>query len=858
MEVSNTVLGKEEGITMEHDGAVSFTVGSSRNSTKWQKVEESWSDFAERLYRTSRTGESVEEYHNMKKESQDNIKDVGGFVGATFSKERRKKDQVQQRQLITLDADSVKSLKELIWKADNLGYAYVLYTTHKHTPEKPRCRLVFPMTEPADPVKAEAISRKLAEMIGASNFDSSTHSPERLMYWPSTPWDGDFHASHTDAAWLDPEGFTSDYYDDWQDRSSWPLHEKEMESVGRKKADRAENPLEKPNPIGAFCQIYSVEEAIETYLSDVYEETKTGRYTFKEGSTTGGLVVYDDGLFAYSNHGTDPTSGRLCNSFDLVRIHRFGHLDEGAKPNTPVNKLPSYTAMKDLCKQDDAVKKKCDEALEEDFEMVIKESDTLTHLYNPLNLEVGTEHPRFPLTELGNGERIAYYNQKKLLYIHGKGWYVWDGKRWGSDRRGQVEKLTNETLRSITELALSAETKEEVDEIMKWAKKCEGRNVRTNSLQDAKPLLTITNEELDKNNLLLNVANGTLHLKNGKLLPHSEDNLLTQYADITFDQEATAPRWQSFLREVFVYEESKEPDEDLIHFVQKAIGYSLTGETKEQVMFFLTGEGSNGKSRFISAIQSILGDYAKQTNADTFISKKYESGINNDIARLDKARFVAAIESERGQELAESKVKQLTGGDKIAARFLREEYFEFLPEFKIWFLTNHKPIIKGTDEGIWRRIRRIPFNQNFSGKKKDPQLGEKLERELPGILNWAIEGYHMWLREGLEEPESVKEATDEYRNEMDLVKPFFDEYCHVALLARDEAKTLYEYYQYHCKINGDIVMGKRAFMQLLVSKGFKKFNGTDNKVMFEGLKIKEDIRRNYNPRLLGVERDFGG
>src|SRR5699024_1197569 len=172
----------------------------------------------------------------------------------------------------------------------------------------------------------------------------------------------------------------------------------------------------------------------------------------------------------------------------------------------------------------------------------------------------------------------------------------------------------------------------------------------------------------------------------------------------------------------------------------KAVGYSLSGDISEEVIFFLTGSGGNGKSKFLEAIQNVLGDYAKQTNANTFIRKQNDTNINNDIARLDKARFVSAVESEQGQQLAESLVKQLTGGDKIAARFLRKEFFEFKPEFKIFFSTNHKPIIRGTDDGIWRRIRLIPFNARFEGSKRDINLSDKLAKESPGILNWALEG----------------------------------------------------------------------------------------------------------------------
>ncbi|MEC5254061.1 phage/plasmid primase, P4 family, partial [Bacillus paralicheniformis] len=234
------------------------------------------------------------------------------------------------------------------------------------------------------------------------------------------------------------------------------------------------------------------------------------------------------------------------------------------------------------------------------------------------------------------------------------------------------------------------------------------RNIRMNTILDVRPMVSVRKQELDSHKYLFNCDNGVIDLKTGELLPHDRDLLFTKISPVSYQPDADCPNWKAFLESIFI-DDRGAPNYEIIDFMQKAIGYSLTGDTTEQVMFFLFGNGRNGKSTFINTVQHLFGDYGRQTNSDTFIKKKNDSAINNDIARLDGARFVSAVESEEGQQLSESLVKQITGGEKMSARFLRQEYFEFTPEFKVFFTTNHKPIVKGSDEGIWRRIRLIPF-----------------------------------------------------------------------------------------------------------------------------------------------------
>ncbi|PEQ00044.1 phage/plasmid primase, P4 family [Bacillus toyonensis] len=444
--------------------------------------------------------------------------------------------------------------------------------------------------------------------------------------------------------------------------------------------------------------------------------------------------------------------------------------------------------------------------------------------------EVVEDKPKkkFRLTELGNAERIAYEYGHVIKFVNDMGWFIWDGKRWRVDTKKEIERITAKVLRSLS--------KSEDESEAKWARMCERRNVRMNSIKDLMPLVPGERQEFGKHKYLFNVENGIVDLKTGKLQQHDRELRLTKITNITFDENAKCPTWLTFLDQIFL------DNKALIEYMQRLIGYSLTGDISEQIMMFLVGGGSNGKSTFINIIKDIMGDYGRQAKADTFIKKK-ESGANNDIARLVGSRFVSAIESEEGEKLADSFVKQITGGEPVLARFLRQEFFEFIPEFKVFFTTNHKPIIGGLDEGIWRRVKLIPFNLNLPAHKRDKRLPEKLSLEMPGILNWAIEGCRKWQQDGLKEPKVVAEATGKYKDDMDILAPFLDEVCYVDERENEsvmiEAKELYNVYERWCFNSGERSVGNRSFYRMLETKGFGKTKGTGNKTFITGITLNE-------------------
>lgn len=437
---------------------------------------------------------------------------------------------------------------------------------------------------------------------------------------------------------------------------------------------------------------------------------------------------------------------------------------------------------------------------------------------------------KFRLTELGNAERIAYEYGHVIKYVSEMGWLIWDGKRWKIDTKKEIERITAKVLRSLYKSEDESETK--------WARMCERRNIRMNSIKDLMPLVPGSRDDFDKHKYLFNVENGTIDLKTGRLKTHDRELNLTKLANVEFDENAKCPVWLTFLNQIF------KGDKDLVDYMQRLIGYSLTGDISEQGMYFLVGGGSNGKSTFVNTIKKIAGDYGTQTNSETFIKRKND-GANNDIARLAGSRFVSAVESEEGEKLQESLVKTITGGEPITARFLRQEYFEFLPEFKVFFTTNHKPVIGGVDDGIWRRVKIIPFTLSLKPHERDKKLEEKLSFEMPGILNWAIEGCLKWQQSGLKEPKVVVDATGQYKEDMDILAPFLNEACYIDEPKNEsikiEAKELYNVYDNWCYKSGERTLGNRTFYRMLETKGFGKTKGTGNKTFLTGITLKERV-----------------
>lgn len=334
-----------------------FTIatGNSRKEKYWKNTDITWQEFLDRVKSPYHTSETAAEYRKMSKSKQDEVKDVGGFVGGKLKDGRRKNSCVECRSLLTLDMDYAKAD---IWDYISMffDYACCIYSTHKHTSEAPRLRLIIPLLRAVSSDEYQAVARKVAEDIGIEQFDNTTYEPARLMYWPSVSSDGQYVFEAQEGTLFDPDEVLS-RYKDWKDTSSWPVSER-INKERKKQAEKQGNPREKKGVIGAFCRTYSIPDVIEKFLSDIYVPCDIpDRYTFVSGSSSGGLVIYENGDFAYSHHATDPVSGKLCNAFDLVRIHKFGKMDDEAPDGTTAAKLPSYKAMQEFAINDCKVKR---------------------------------------------------------------------------------------------------------------------------------------------------------------------------------------------------------------------------------------------------------------------------------------------------------------------------------------------------------------------------------------------------------------------------------------------------------------------------------------------------------------------
>ena len=425
------------------------------------------------------------------------------------------------------------------------------------------------------------------------------------------------------------------------------------------------------------------------------------------------------------------------------------------------------------------------------------------------------------LTDLGNAHRFAQDHRADVRYCWPWGrWLVWNGRYWCRDETGKVHRLAEATVRGMyQEAALSSEERRAV--LASWAVKSESHERRIKMLASAQAIegIPIQPEDMDRDVWLLNVLNGTIDLRIGTLRPHAREDYITRCLDVDYDPKAVCPVWERFVYEAFG------GNAETIAFVQRAIGYSLTGRIIEHVLIVLYGLGSNGKTTLIDALHYLLGpSYAKHTPTDLLLARRGEHHPT-ELATLHGARLVTAAETGEGRRLAESLVKQLTGGDPVTARRMREDFWQYRPEFKLWLATNHKPQIRGTDHAIWRRIRLIPFDVTFhapeTGKtpQQDPTLSARLRAELPGILAWAVRGCLAWHCQGLKTPQAIRDATEGYRAEMDVFAAFVEDCCVFDKRAETGARELYRAYTRWCEGSGEHAESQTSFGTRLRERG---------------------------------------
>ena len=420
-------------------------------------------------------------------------------------------------------------------------------------------------------------------------------------------------------------------------------------------------------------------------------------------------------------------------------------------------------------------------------------------------------------TDVGNARRFIAQHGAKVRYCHTwRKWLEWDGTRWAIDETGAITRRAKATLDALFHAAAGLED-DERQRLVKHAMASE-RGARLESmlrLAESDERAAITASVLDTDPWKLNVLNGTLDLRTGELLPHDPKQMHSKLAPVNYGEMAECPRFLAFLEEIL-------PDSEVRAFVQRAVGYSLTGDTRERCLFIPYGTGGNGKSTFLEAVRGVLGDYARQADVSTFMLGRTDSGPRPEVVRLSGARFISSVEVEEGRRLAESLVKALTGNDTIAARGLYSNVVEFQPVFKLWLATNHKPTIRGTDNAIWDRIRLIPFTVTIPPERRDGDLATKLAAELPGILAWALEGCLAWQQEGLVAPNAVRLATSKYREEMDTVRRFLSDRCVKSATATVGASDLYATYKKWAEDGSEKPMTQTLFGTRMAELGYER------------------------------------
>lgn len=431
--------------------------------------------------------------------------------------------------------------------------------------------------------------------------------------------------------------------------------------------------------------------------------------------------------------------------------------------------------------------------------------------------------PSWQGTDLGNAELFAHQHGDRVLWCQeAKRWFVFTGSHWQPESNEEVTERATTTVRSLYSLADRIEAaastsdtggKDNATALRKHARASESA-ARIRAMVDlARHRLPISADRWDRIPAVLNCPNGTLDLTTGVLRPHAPEELLTRVTRDPFEPAADCPRFRAFLERIFG------GDRDLIAFVQRAAGYSILGEPTADALFVLWGTGRNGKTTFLNTIRDVLGTYGYHARPQTFMAKKHDSAIPNDVAQLAGVRFVSTVETGEGGRLDEAFVKAATGRDPQRARFLHREFFEFKPEFVLFIGTNHKPEIRGNDLGIWSRIRLIPFTQTIPEPERDPELGRKLAAEGPGVLKWLVEGCREFLRTGLAEPAIVRAGTEGYREEMDTIGAFLEECTKPG--DRETAAALYAAYQLWTRRNGGYPLNHQHFAARLRDRGFE-------------------------------------
>ena len=708
---------------------------------------------------------------------------AGWVCGAEFSPEYRHGENFKARHFLSYDFDHIDAGAVGKILGFLKGTAFCAHTTWSHSAQSPRLRVWVPLSRGAGYDEFQAVSRKYIAGLDIELAARESHVPAQFMFRPCAQKGVPFeHWEDTESPYLDVDKVLGEYRD-WKDRSEWP-HRAEGDSCHE--SGSAESPLEKAGIVGEFCRAFTISAAIERFGLPYKPGSSENRWTYTAGSRADGAVVYDDDTKLHSHHDTDPARGQH-NAFDLVRLHLFGALDGFDGEDVPVADRASHRRMVQLAEEQPEIRsERFNECGFTDLDAAgglpaAAEVEQVAAEAPPARVENQSSTAIPPGTtkasDLENCRRIERIYGKDIIAI-GEAFYVWAQTHWVKDE-APVAKLIATLPKIIEKEAAAFEAAGREDEakaFFKWAMLCSNHERLAACTRMLRRFLDIKADKLNAETNLFNCRSGTIDLRTGVSGPHRPGDFITACAPVRYDPAVTAPRFQLFLREIF------RGDEAVISFVKRWFGYCITGETREHALVFHVGQGGNGKSKLIEAVQHVLGPgYACPAPRSLLVAKS-GGNASPEVTKLLGRRMVTLQETNRDEEFDEGLLKNLTGGDRLTARNLYEGYFDFNPTHKLQLFTNYEPKIVGQDRGLWRRLffleylvlygRPAEVEAGMAQEVQDDELSTKLAAEAPGILAWLVEGAREWYERGLDPPPAVLRMTQAYKERQDVIGLF--------------------------------------------------------------------------------------
>lgn len=673
--------------------------------------------------------------------------DGRGWSPATFRREHRAKDDCESVVAIGLDFDRNGDPRAV---ADALAdFSGFVHTTKKHTTDSPRCRAIVWLSRPINPAhEYEPIWKRIASILPAelaAGLDQATKDASRLWYLPSRD------ANDNPGIVLELNGAALDV-DDLLERIAI---EEEPAEEPRVSADTPRPARHDAGTVIDRATAY-MQACSPAISGSGGHKTTWSVCRHLAGWMREGLSLSD------AQHLLDEWNRRCDPPWSKAEIDR--HFARAQK----ADKLPAHPERQRAQQSDrrNANGTARGEAVRNSDAEEPNDSDEADDVPN------GDRAPIRKCTDSGNAERMVDQHGDRLRYVAGLGWFAWCTQRWQRDETGEVHRLAKQTVRNIYGEAARCEDPDFRTALAKWGHKSEGRERRAAmvALAQTERAFAVSADELDRDGFAFNVHNGTIDLRTGKLRPHRREDLITKLAGCAYDPRAYSPTWQSFLERVV-------PDPELRAYSQRVAGYSLTASAAEHALFFLHGSGQNGKSVFLIMLRLVLGDYAVKAPRGLLVMQHGSDRHPTELMTLRGARLAWCSETSERDAWDESKVKDLASDDPITAHYMRSDDVTFSPTHKLFVAGNHRPRVRGTDDGIWRRLRLIPFMVTIPDEEKDPHLVDKLKAELPGILRWCVDGCIAWQKQGLGNVSAVSTATGAYRESENTIGRFLaDEY----------------------------------------------------------------------------------